>query len=140
MDAVDGETAQLGDEKLVSIAKAQGAAASNDNAAAEQYRDKLLAKERAWFVRNARVAQDVRARAHGVCEACGNNVVEEYGTDIIEAHHRQAFATLPANTTTGPASDLAALCPSCHRALHRVSPSTSALLSVEQFVGFWPHR
>lgn len=140
MDAVDAETALLGAERLKSTLKAHPSTPANDNTAAEQYRDKLLADERAWFMRNARAAQAVRARAQGVCDACGSNVVEEYGADIIEAHHRQAFATLPSNTNTDPARDLAALCPSCHRALHRVSPSTSALLSVEQFAKQYARR
>lgn len=99
---------------------------------ADTYRDKVLNAERAFFLRNSKAAQDLRRVAKGVCEGCGINSSKRYGTDIIEAHHRRAFAEMPPHSQIVLA-DLAALCPSCHRALHRLSPSTTMLLSVKEF-------
>ncbi len=109
-----------------------GVSGAQTSSASDAYRDKLLGAERAFFVRNSRAAAIVRRNANGVCEACRSNVIERYGADIIEAHHRRAFATLPANTNIVPETDLAALCPSCHRALHRRS-ATADPMSVAAF-------
>lgn len=54
-----------------------------------------------------------------VCEICSAVPEKTYREDIIEAHHR-----LPLNKLAIPArimpSDLAMICPSCHRAVHKV--------------------
>lgn len=42
--------------------------------------------------------------------------------DIFECHHTKPLHTLTGTTTTRVA-DLAVVCPTCHRALHRVEPS-----------------
>ena len=62
------------------------------------------------------------------CEACGTDMGERYGPlgeGYIEAHHRIPVASLKAGETTR-LSDLAALCPNCHRMIHR-----NDLMSVE---------
>lgn len=133
MHEIDLDISPLGHESLISdFPRKHAAKAAQPGSASDASRDKLLGAERAFFVRNARAADSVRRNANGVCEACRGNVVDRYGADIIEAHHRRFFATLPANTNTVPATDLAALCPSCHRALHRLS-STTDPMSVEEF-------
>ncbi len=62
------------------------------------------------------------------CETCATNLEEVYGKfaiDFIEAHHRVPIAELAENHESTIA-DFAALCPNCHRILHR-----NAGLSVE---------
>lgn len=62
------------------------------------------------------------------CEACGTDMGEVYGAlgeGYIEAHHRVPVATLKDGEKT-KVSDLAALCPNCHRVIHR-----NGLMSVE---------
>lgn len=62
------------------------------------------------------------------CESCATNLEEVYGTfaiDFIEAHHRVPISKLGEDHESTIA-DFAALCPNCHRILHR-----NANLSVE---------
>lgn len=133
MKAIDLDVTPLGHDSLAEdLPGERPAHAARARTTLHAYRDKLLSEERSFFIRNARAAASVRERANGVCEACRSNVVERYGADIIEAHHRRSFAELPANTNTDPSIDLAALCPSCHRALHRLSATTEPM-SVEEF-------
>jgi hypothetical protein len=77
--------------------------------------------------RNAERLQDGSLR----CEACGFAALSAYPgieADICEVHHRT-----PLSSTIWPAetklSDLAVLCPTCHRAIHRTKP----YLFVESF-------
>jgi hypothetical protein len=62
------------------------------------------------------------------CEACGVNLGETYGPlgeGCIEAHHRRPVSQMQEGETT-KLSDLAALCPNCHRIIHR-----NGLMTVE---------
>lgn len=62
------------------------------------------------------------------CEACGDDMGELYGelgAGYIEAHHRVPVAQIREGEPTR-LSDLAALCPNCHRMIHR-----NGLMSVE---------
>ena len=62
------------------------------------------------------------------CEACGTDMEAIYGSlgkGYIEAHHRRPVSQIKAGETT-KLSDLAALCPNCHRMIHR-----NGLMSVE---------
>lgn len=55
------------------------------------------------------------------CEACGTDLGAVYGPlgeGYIEAHHRVPVASLNPGEPTR-LSDLAALCPNCHRIIHR---------------------
>ncbi len=58
------------------------------------------------------------------CEACGfdfEKVYGELGRGFIEAHHTIAVSTLSENSETR-VSDIAMLCPNCHRMVHRRRP------------------
>lgn len=61
------------------------------------------------------------------CEVCGiteTEVALRFGVltgDIFECHHTKPLATLTDATTTR-ITDLAVVCPTCHRALHRTEP------------------
>ena len=63
------------------------------------------------------------------CEACDFNFKEAYGdlgAGYIEAHHKKPVHSLTEGTKTR-LSDLAALCPNCHRIIHKNYP-----MSVEE--------
>ena len=63
------------------------------------------------------------------CEACDFNFKEAYGdlgAGYIEAHHKKPVHSLTEGATT-KLSDLAALCPNCHRIIHKNYP-----MSVEE--------
>lgn len=63
------------------------------------------------------------------CEACGTDmgaVYGELGQGYIEAHHRRPVSEIVPGEVT-KLSDLAALCPNCHRMIHR-----NGLMSVEE--------
>jgi 5-methylcytosine-specific restriction protein A len=59
------------------------------------------------------------------CEVCGIEVAAVYGVAdgaVVECHHRAPLAEGPRQTRL---ADLALVCPTCHRVLHRVRPWTS---------------
>ena len=63
------------------------------------------------------------------CEACSMNFTEVYGelgSNYIEAHHKTPVATMEQGGKT-TLDDLAALCPNCHRIIHKNYP-----MAVEQ--------
>ena len=71
-------------------------------------------------------------KQHGMlrCEVCGiteGEIAARYGlenAEIFECHHRVPLADLAAATET-TLEDLAILCPTCHRAIHRRYPLPS---------------
>lgn len=71
------------------------------------------------------------------CEACKTDLGDVYGElgrGYIEAHHRRPVALLEENAKT-KLSDLAALCPNCHRMIHR-----NGLISVEELAALLEAR
>jgi 5-methylcytosine-specific restriction protein A len=73
--------------------------------------------------------QQVRDANDGqlICEACGlteRDVRSNYGNtvgDVFECHHLVPLAAVLGARNTKP-EDLAVLCPTCHRAIHRIVP------------------
>lgn len=64
-------------------------------------------------------------RLHGeVCAACGLEPRKRYGEagGIIEVHHLEPLSAILSPKPYDPATDLAPLCPSCHRAAHMRRP------------------
>lgn len=62
------------------------------------------------------------AKANGgklFCQACGVEPLKVYGVEVIEAHHRIPLSKSEEGRVT-EISDLIMLCPSCHRAVHRI--------------------
>ena len=88
------------------------------------------------------------------CEACGVDLGDVYGPlgeGYIEAHHRRPVSEMQDGETT-KVSDLAALCPNCHRIIHRnglmpveelarylKAQSTPYPLAAEPDVPMWAH-
>ena len=70
----------------------------------------------------SRDAKAVFAKANGgklFCQACGVEPLKVYGVEVIEAHHRVPLSKSEEGRVTEIA-DLIMLCPSCHRAVHRI--------------------
>lgn len=64
-------------------------------------------------------------RIHGhICKACGLVPKTIYGEagSIIEVHHLQPLSSLGEPRKYDPRTDLAPLCPNCHRAVHTRKP------------------
>jgi 5-methylcytosine-specific restriction protein A len=77
---------------------------------------------------------------HGrlACAACAFDfaaVYGEIGRDFIECHHLRALADLVAGEAT-QLSDVALVCPNCHRMIHRKRP----WLSMDTLAGLVAHR
>jgi 5-methylcytosine-specific restriction endonuclease McrA len=95
-----------------------------------------LRRERSRSLRDAKLAALSSSGQTPSCEACGFKSTEVFpglSGEVLEVHHR-----LPLGESNGPVAttlaDLAVLCPTCHRAVHRTSP----MLSVEEFrTKFW---
>ena len=91
--------------------------------------------EHRWRERSSAVTrqrkQQVRDQ-HGqlLCEACGlteQDARSRYGDtlgDIFECHHLVPIAAVLGARKTKP-EDLAVLCPTCHRDVHRIVPMPS---------------
>lgn len=79
--------------------------------------------------RSRKLIQDFKASLRSFrCEACGDDMEKLYGklgAGFIEAHHRIPVSEMKEGQATSLA-DLAALCPNCHRMIHR-----AGLMSVE---------
>ena len=56
-----------------------------------------------------------------LCHGCGTESLKAYGVEVIEAHHRVPLSELKESRIPKP-SDFDLLCPSCHRAIHRLVP------------------
>jgi hypothetical protein len=61
------------------------------------------------------------------CEACGFEPEPIFGFEIIEAHHRLPLSQSPEGRLTTP-EDFILLCPSCHRAIHKITDCNFAEL------------
>lgn len=76
--------------------------------------------------------------AEARCEACSINLTEIYGAlaaDYIEAHHKKPVALIQEGSAT-TLDDLAALCPNCHRIIHKNYPmSVDELPSLQRPTG-----
>ena len=88
-------------------------------------------KERDRALRTKKIEARLAAGLEPCCEACGittNGAFPGLNGEILEVHHR-----LPLSASSGPVatalSDLALLCPNCHRAIHKTRP----LFNVENF-------
>lgn len=64
------------------------------------------------------------------CHACGLQPARKYGVEVIEAHHRKPLSECQASRIPDP-DDFDLLCPSCHRAIHRMRPCNLTTLRRE---------
>lgn len=71
------------------------------------------------------------------CEACGIDLVKKYGAiaeGMCDVHHRKPISKAAGEVITR-LSDLAILCPTCHRIVHRTNPMISVERLAEQLRG-----
>jgi putative restriction endonuclease len=67
--------------------------------------------------RSAQAIKAVKAALTWICEICREDFSKRYGVDYIEAHHKVPISTYQKKQKT-TLSELALLCPNCHRAVH----------------------
>jgi len=77
-------------------------------------------------------------RRHGeICLACGLEPLKKYGEtgSIIEVHHLEPLANLASPKPYDPATDLAPLCPNCHRVAHTRRPVPWSIAEIKTMLG-----
>lgn len=67
--------------------------------------------------RNSNVVAKIKASKNWTCEICTLDFQKRYDFPYIEAHHKTPISTYTGSYSVGP-SDLALLCPNCHKAVH----------------------
>jgi hypothetical protein len=84
-----------------------------------------IRKHETWERTRCRQAAEIVKRLR--CHGCGTEPLKAYGVEVIEAHHRVPLSELKESRIPNP-SDFDLLCPSCHRAIHRLVPPNLATL------------
>jgi len=79
-------------------------------------------RERSKQLRRKKVESVTRRHGRLLCEACGNDLATygAVGQLVFEVHHLTPLSVTGETTVT--MSDLALLCPTCHRIAHRMDP------------------
>ena len=85
--------------------------------------ERTRCRQVAEIVKRIEMQRVGRLRCHG----CGTECLRTYGLEVIEAHHRVPLSELKESRIPNP-SDFDLLCPSCHRAIHRLVPPDLATL------------
>lgn len=67
--------------------------------------------------RSRSVVKALKEIQEWVCDICGFDFLSRYGVPYIEAHHKVPISTYSSSYKVSP-SDLALLCPNCHKAVH----------------------
>jgi putative restriction endonuclease len=73
--------------------------------------------------RNKGVVKALKSVNQWVCDICSEDFLSRYGVKYIEAHHKIPTSTYSSRYVVR-LSDLALLCPNCHRAVHIYMKST----------------
>lgn len=68
--------------------------------------------------RNAAVVKELKATSDHICDVCEVRLLQRYGVEFIEAHHKTPITTYSSSHAVNLA-DFVLLCPNCHRAIHR---------------------
>ena len=79
--------------------------------------ERTRCRQAAEIVKRLEMQRVGRLRCHG----CGTECLRTYGVEVIEAHHRVPLSELKESRIPNP-NDFDLLCPSCHRAIHRLVP------------------
>jgi hypothetical protein len=138
---IEGERWDRLKARLKSRGEAVAGGTSSMHAAAqltEVEEGKLVEAVRRFRQRNQKIIAQKweKAGEHPACEACGFRFRERYGNDfpeLLEAHHRNPLSENETTTVT-KTSDLALLCPNCHRASHSRKPPIG-LAALKKLVG-----
>jgi 5-methylcytosine-specific restriction enzyme A len=84
-----------------------------------------LQRERSRSLVDRKKREVIRSGRAFSCEVCDVDVATVYGVPpgaVIECHHRLPLSSGTRRSTT---ADLALVCPTCHRALHRIAPEVT---------------
>lgn len=81
----------------------------------------FLYKEELARVRklNKHIIDTLKKMYKGKCQLCGGKVREQYGKEIVEAHHIEYFS----KTQNNDSSNIIILCPNCHALIHKCNPA-----------------
>lgn len=67
---------------------------------------------------NQKIIDDLKRLYKGQCQFCGQKIGEEFGKEIVEAHHIEPFSKTQNNDPT----NIVVLCPNCHALMHKCKP------------------
>ena len=81
----------------------------------------FLYKEELRKVRklNKQIIDNLKKIYRGECQLCGQKLGEEYGKEIVQAHHIEYFSKSQNNDST----NIIILCPNCHALIHKCNPT-----------------
>jgi putative restriction endonuclease len=97
--------------------------ASSSTLVREQYEDAMYPEGGRSYVthlmaeRSAAVVRDLKSSLTWICEICNQDFESRYGVRYIEAHHKVPMSTFSTEYLVS-VTDLAMLCPNCHKAVH----------------------
>ena len=79
-----------------------------------------VVRERRVFDRifDKRIPDRLKELYNNRCQICGQSTIDEYGVNIVEAHHIIPFAS----SANNDASNIIVLCPNHHRIVHQAEP------------------
>jgi hypothetical protein len=92
--------------------------------------DRRMAKHHLVLERKVRALRECLVRDQWTCRICGIRMRDRYGlgSDLAEAHHLLPLQRLSApGRVVVAVTDLMAVCPNCHRAIHRLGCTADAL-------------
>lgn len=92
-------------------------------------------REQRSIVRDQRLAQEAKRRAHYRCESCGDSLPDVMqGRRYVQAHHIEPLSEAGADT----AENVAVLCPGCHARIHAGALRVERSVDGVRFVGVSP--
>ena len=68
---------------------------------------------------NKQIIDNLKKIYRGECQLCGQKLGEEYGKEIVQAHHIEYFSKSQNNDST----NIIILCPNCHALIHKCNPT-----------------
>lgn len=99
---------QMTEEEIEALFNAE------DETAGFLYREKLIKVRKL----NKQIIDNLKKIYRGECQLCGQNLGEQYGQEIVQAHHIEYFSKSQNNNST----NIVILCPNCHALIHKCNP------------------
>lgn len=87
---------------------------AEDETAGFLYREGLIKVRKL----NKQIIDNLKKIYRGECQLCGQNLGEQYGKEIVQAHHIEYFSKSRNNNST----NIVILCPNCHALIHKCNP------------------
>lgn len=67
--------------------------------------------------RNVSIIKNIKKERDWICDICNKNMMEYYGIEFIEAHHKELLSDIEQEHEITK-DDIVLLCPNCHTATH----------------------